>query len=240
MEYLTDFQKNVIDKTNEQGIQNKKKHMDIINKYNLTENELNKLDTLFDNMIIAVNFPNRVITKLAKDTHYRNQFETKTSKGTYDPTKRRTWEKYLFYNQYDDKPDFDRPKYGNLQIGNDKSDRRIQNTYGECHLVLKKSVMDRCTFTYGDSALNYDDKYVHLFKYAYEIYQYITKTAFISLVKTGHANLSIRYIEIQIHGEIKLDRDILKIVAPTNYKNTDKEQDLQQLAKQHNISLEWQ
>merc|ERR1712183_286613 len=55
---------------------------------------------------------------LAADTHYRNQFETQASHGTYNPAHRITVENTLFGEAYEGCKPFDRVKYGTLNFAN--------------------------------------------------------------------------------------------------------------------------
>ena len=74
---------------------------------------------------------------LNTDTHYRNQFETGTSGGSLSRTSRVDWENRLFNGMYDSSPDFDRVKYGVLNITNDPHGVQCCSQYGECYFVLK-------------------------------------------------------------------------------------------------------
>ena len=54
-----------------------------------------------------------------QDTHYRNQFETRTTSGSSDIAKRKAWESRLFPEIYDDVEAKHRVKYGVLNAVND-------------------------------------------------------------------------------------------------------------------------
>eukprot|EP00759_Apiculatamorpha_spiralis_P001348 PhF_6_TR1052/c0_g1_i3/m.2177 len=92
--------------------------------------------------------------KLLADTHYRNQFETKLSRGTFDPKhggQRWGWEKRLFHQKYDDVDAFLRPKYGCLNIVNDPRGISSASHYGDSYFILR-GVRLRTTFTDMDSS----------------------------------------------------------------------------------------
>jgi hypothetical protein len=85
------------------------------------------------------------------DTHYRNQFETGTSGGCLSRTSRVDWERRLFNGMYDSASDFDRVKYGVLNITNDPHGVRSCAQYGESYMILKNTRL-RATFADMDSS----------------------------------------------------------------------------------------
>merc|ERR1712217_937015 len=68
--------------------------------------------------------------RLAKDTHYRNQFETQESNGTLCKDQRTTWENELFGNAYKNATPFDRCKYGVLNVTRDPLGVQEARGYG--------------------------------------------------------------------------------------------------------------
>ena len=112
-----------------------------------------------------------------QDTHYRNQFETNSSRGTLNATARQQWEATLFGDAYDSAAPSTRPKYGVVNYDHDYLGcKRARTQYGkptisdlyprerlqpgrsgdarwatgEAFLVLQ-NVEDRVTFSWGDS-----------------------------------------------------------------------------------------
>lgn len=65
-----------------------------------------------------------------KDTHYRNQFETKMSSGGYGISARATWENRMFDKKHAKATDFERVKYGVLNITNDPCGVHACSCYG--------------------------------------------------------------------------------------------------------------
>merc|ERR1719223_2092129 len=61
----------------------------------------------------------KMLPFMESDTHYRNQFETKTSGGLLKPAVREKWERDLFQGNYEKARGFDRPKYGVQNVMND-------------------------------------------------------------------------------------------------------------------------
>lgn len=100
-------------------------------------------------VIIHINLP--VIGEfLSQDSHYRNQFETKSSQGLLDHSVRNSWEASLFGRAYQDADHFHRPKYGVLNVWNDPYGIYGCEQYGDSYLVLK-DVRLRCTLAPQDS-----------------------------------------------------------------------------------------
>ena len=106
------------------------------------------------------------IDKLLNDTHFRNQFETKISRGTLDFSKggsRASWESRLFNKEYDDALPFQRPKYGCLNIVNDPAGmdgpifhlkKNISKKKKKKHtFILPLSPGIECATCYGESYL---------------------------------------------------------------------------------------
>jgi hypothetical protein len=176
----------------------------------LTKNKL-------ENTEICINVPLSHVNNIANDTHYRNQFETKVSSGTLSNTYRKAWEYKLF--QYNDNvKDFDRPKYGNLpiEVSSSHSFKHVHN-YGICFFVLKNHVRDRTTITLGDS---YRCNINNVFNFDY--FHLIGEPSISYLkyfIDTGKVTNDYIYIEIQIHGPIRLDTDIEKFCYPIKYHN---------------------
>ena len=100
-------------------------------------------------LIIHVNLGS-ALKFLARDTHYRNQFETNTSGGTLNHSKRKSWEKSAFRRAHNSSA-FDRCKYGVLNIVHDLHGIRKCKQYGRSCMVLKE-VRLRATFASKDSA----------------------------------------------------------------------------------------
>jgi hypothetical protein len=90
-------------------------------------------------------------SKLMGDTHYRNQFETRTSGGCNDLQVRERWEHDLFNGSYDGCKPVYRPKYGVANMVNDPRGIKKANQYGECFLELSPAARRRCTFSGADS-----------------------------------------------------------------------------------------
>merc|ERR1712113_853947 len=91
------------------------------------------------------------LSRLQEDTHYRNQFETGSTCGSSDLTKRKSWEDRLFQGIYESAPPHERVKYGVLNIVNDPCGiASVAKQYGKDSLVLRGTRL-RTTFSDKDS-----------------------------------------------------------------------------------------
>jgi Protein of unknown function (DUF3626) len=105
-------------------------------------------------IIVHVDLPS-VFDKLLGDSHYRNQFETNTSRGTLSHDTRTGWEDRLFGKMYAGAKPVERVKYGVLNIVNDPAGVRSCQQYGDSVMVLAHNTRIRCTFASKDSG--YED-----------------------------------------------------------------------------------
>lgn len=97
---------------------------------------------------LTVNVTPGVLDEVIRTGRFKSQFEAGTSHGTYDPSARRLLERQLFGLDEDLDP-VDRPIYGS--VTNAFSEYNYSDHYGSVRVVLKDSVRDRTTVTFGDS-----------------------------------------------------------------------------------------
>ena len=192
-------------------------------------------------LIIHVNLGS-ALKFLARDTHYRNQFETNTSGGTLNHSKRKTWENRLFAGHYDNSSAFDRCKYGVLNIVHDLHGIRKCKQYGRSYMVLKE-VRLRATFASKDSA-NSDVKLATCQHYAHVLRTYSTPElkavaeVASGLKKWGCASTMINhYKEVQIHGPIRLDRNVEVLCAHPSELNDETRKLLQEFGNRHKVNV---
>ena len=166
-----------------------------------------------------------IFTFLIKDTHYKNQFETNTSKGSLSPVCRTQWETKLFNGIYNKSVvNKDRVKYGAINIYNDLSGNSSTLAYGDCFFVLKHDVRSRCTISVGDSSeMNID---IGTFHHPEIILTLITDRMLECLIEKNILNKDIKsinsyYLEVQIHGDIILAKDIESLNIPKTYKTSE-------------------
>lgn len=174
---------------------------------------------------IIVHFhPDRVMQFFIKDTHYRNQFETGSSSGCLSRTTREGWENRLFNNIYSvGCPDFDRVKYGVLNIVNDPQGVKCCYGYGNSYLVLKK-VRLRTSFANEDTSsarcrLSSCEYYCHVLD-SFNDAEFKSVMDVANGVKIfADSNCISTYKEIQIHGPLGFADHVEHIVMNTSHKS---------------------
>jgi len=198
-------------------------------------------------MIVHVNLE-KLGELLANDSHYRNQFETNSSSGLLKPAARIKWEKGLFGMAYQDwTPGFDRPKYGVQNIWNDYRGVLGCKQYGDSYLILK-DVRLRCTMSPEDSAnlpaqrLAVPDYYAHvLMEYSDKELKETLRVAKGGDEQLGDSQAVIekwgKYKEVQIHGEVDLQRHVERLVVPDRLK--DRAAWVDKIAKAHDWRVTW-
>lgn len=203
------------------------------------DEDAKKIIEHFDKSKIHIHFKPSVLAKhLIDDPYYRNQFETKTTGGSTDLARRRKWESSLFNQIYNEADHSDRVKYGLLNITNTIFDNTAK-IYGDSYFILNNNIKKRCSFTYGDSC-NFPTTYSFLYpnqflnKLPENFTNYIINNKFEKL-----NNMLNTYIEVQIHGDIKIDRDIDKIMINKIYKHENEGVLLENISAKYNIPIEW-
>jgi len=157
------------------------------------------------------------------------------------------WERGLFGIAYDKASPFDRPKYGVQNIVNDFRGVMGCIQYGDSYIVLK-DVRLRCTLSPEDSAnlpakrLSVPDFYAHvLAEYTDNELKETIRVAAGGDEKLGNSKSVIekwgKYKEVQIHGEIDLNKHVDRIVVAERHKN---QQSLMEgIANSHGWRLTW-
>eukprot|EP00927_Polykrikos_kofoidii_P018754 TRINITY_DN18733_c0_g1_i1.p1 TRINITY_DN18733_c0_g1~~TRINITY_DN18733_c0_g1_i1.p1 ORF type:complete len:1008 (-),score=172.57 TRINITY_DN18733_c0_g1_i1:4-3027(-) len=157
---------------------------------------------------------------LMSDTHYRNQLETKTSSGTDTCAQREDWENKLFNGAYREAPPFDRCKSAALNMNNDPEGVRACNKYGLSYLVLR-GVRLRTTLCDTNLAGVPTDKLAtvdycaHLFEQLpdRELREQLVTVSKISQGMPGDPSDVLMHTEAHIHGEIRLDKHVERIMV---------------------------
>jgi hypothetical protein len=159
---------------------------------------------------LRVNCSTSNVYDIALDTHYRNQFETGCSNGTLCNKSRKKWEYKLFKYPYD-MNSFDRPKYGNLPLMFE-GDSSLSD-YGDCYFILKPDLKHRTTITLGDSS-----ELLHTNVFNFNYFHFIglyNIDNIVSFVKAKKITCCSSYVELQIHGPIRLKDDVQKFYYPS-------------------------
>ncbi|WP_217545125.1 DUF3626 domain-containing protein [Streptomyces sp. GbtcB6] len=165
---------------------------------------------------ITVNFhPDRIsaglpiLEALARDGAYHSQFVTGTSNGgltAHPGGDRWRWESRIFGGTYDDAGPAERPVYGALDFR-----RQVVGAaprFGSSHLRLTGPALHRATFCYPDSAAEPTD------------FGVAAGTHLLALAEADERDALNDYIETQVHGGIRLDRDVEALVLDACYRGT--------------------
>lgn len=99
---------------------------------------------------VAIRVPSTKLNNVLSSGRFKSQFETRTSKGLYDPEKRAGAESQMFGYANDLAPEV-RPIYGFMDDGIDG----LEKQYGDIKIIFKDEVRARTTFTVGDSLDNF-------------------------------------------------------------------------------------
>mmetsp|Transcript_10443 Transcript_10443/g.23648 ORF Transcript_10443/g.23648 Transcript_10443/m.23648 type:complete len:636 (+) Transcript_10443:93-2000(+) len=198
-------------------------------------------------IIIHMNL-DKMLQFLEQDTHYRNQFETKSSGGLLKPDVRIKWERDLFGDKYKDAIGFDRCKYGVLNAMNDYKGVVKCKQYGDSYLVLKDARL-RTTYSPEDSANLKAECLAVLDFYAHVLVEYtdveLLETLKVSNSKDGallgdSSKVSdMKYKECQIHGEVCFAKHVQRLVAADRHRGTAQEAKIKAVAAKHKWTFSW-
>ena len=185
---------------------------------------------IIENGNVTVAVTPEAFGRVVEDGRFKNQFETKTSNGTYDPGIRKIAESIVTGKPVDEKP-ADRAIYGFMTTNTDNvsSDKnasyqeqwhdmasvnsRSVEQYGEYRIVFSDSVRDRTTATIGDS--------LRSSRVGIEVNEPVTATASLVAGLYDRADqayspaYTTRYVEAQVTGGVKVS-DIAEIHVPAS------------------------
>ncbi|MCV4232998.1 DUF3626 domain-containing protein [Virgibacillus sp. LDC1] len=207
-----------------------------------------------------------VIESLLAEGIYHNQFITSVTNGSktaYPGGDRDQWERLLFGGAYQQPgvQNDERPKYGALNLMHyaDGASPR----FGSCFLVLSPNILNRCTFTFGDShagpefvgTIRQWDSILAALLHQVEstgaalgfpnvdIPSMLERILHLPFSHTGFSGPLGRslddYIEAQIHGVIDLSSDVEALVADPSYRDTPIGHLLHALCERYNLTLSW-
>jgi len=190
----------------------------------------------------------KILQGFESDTHYRNQFETNTSGGLLLKEARMLWEKRLFGGCYEKAKNFERPKYGVLNVMNDYRGVVKCWQYGESYIILK-DVRLRCTFSPEDSARLKAESLAVLDYYAHVLNEYsdaeLEETLRVAMFKDSallgdsEKVSKAKYKEAQIHGEIAFDRHVERLVAHTRHRDKGQGPRIEAVARKYGWQFTW-
>ncbi|OQV04567.1 hypothetical protein CLAIMM_09427 [Cladophialophora immunda] len=202
---------------------------------------------------------------LLEDGIYRSQFETGISNGSVSAHSggfRDLWERSLFQGAYhsDDVSPSHRPKYGALNVM--RNSEGPAPRFGSCYLVLKPEVSARSTFTFGgsqaepkyrgtldefDAVLSalFEESFTRDFALGVSGIRPPQLMARILDLQEPLTNVSSgaqchnldHFIEAQVHGDVRLDRDVEALVVDPSFQGSDVWQDLEGMAAKYRFPL---
>lgn len=190
---------------------------------------------------------------------YRSQFETGTSSGSFSPWPggdRVRWEEELFGPGPVDPTS--RPRYGGLNLAG-HADGACPR-YGSCYLELHPRVLARSTLSVGGAPELPDDRgtvdeamslLAGLLEEADRTGQALrmpdgTVGGVVSLLRSPRPPRPTRmgralddYLEVQVHGRIRLDGDVTSVVVDPSFRGTTEGDELAAAAATHGVVLRW-
>lgn len=164
---------------------------------------------------VTLNFhPDRalILGALAESGSYLSQFATGTSNGgltAHPGGDRWRWESRIFGGAYDEALGQLRPVYGALNFRQKAVGAAPR--FGSAHLRLTSDVLTRTSFCYPDS----------VFEPA--AFGVAARMSLIELAEADQQDALDDYIEAQVHGPVRLDRDVEALVLDPSYRSTEVE-----------------
>eukprot|EP00913_Durusdinium_trenchii_P013300 g12483.t1 len=173
--------------------------------------------------------PSSIVAVVAccEDTHYRSQFETGSSCGLNNREVRDRWERDLFQGAYTGCRDFERPKYGVLNVHNDYRGVVRAKQYGDCYMAERLACLDY---------------YAHvLVEYTDDELRETLKVATTGKLGSSDAILAkgLKYKEAQFHGEVAFARHVERLVLPKVDKYIDREDDIKAVCSKNGWEWCW-
>lgn len=150
-----------------------------------------------------------ILDALAEDGVYVSQFVTGTSNGgltAHPGGDRWRWESRIFDGAYDNAPAEERPVYGALNFRGKPVGAAPR--FGSAHLRLTAETLTRTTFCYPDSHLEPSD------------FGVAERMGLIEQALADSQDDLDDYIEAQVHGPVRLDRDVEALVLDPCYRGT--------------------
>ncbi|WP_030158821.1 DUF3626 domain-containing protein [Streptomyces sp. NRRL S-244] len=165
-----------------------------------------------------------VLDAMVDDEVYHSQFVTGTSNGgltAHPGGDRWRWESRIFNGAYDAEPAHARPAYGGLNF-RDKAVGAAPR-FGSAHFRLTADTLMRTTFCYPDSFLEPSD------------FGVADRMGLIELARADSQDALDDYIEAQVHGPVRLDRDVEALVLDPCFQDTA----VEEAAGRLDCPLEW-
>ncbi|WP_055598285.1 DUF3626 domain-containing protein [Streptomyces aureus] len=161
---------------------------------------------------VTLNFHPHFLGRLADDGVYRSQFVTGTSNGgltAHPGGDRWRWESRIFGGAYDEAPADARPVYGALDYR--RRPFGAAPRFGSAHLRLTSAALERATFCYPDSCLE---------PVAFGV---AARMGLIALAEADDQDMLDDCVEAQIHGPVRIARDVEALVLDPSHRGTEVE-----------------
>jgi hypothetical protein len=196
---------------------------------------------------------------------YRNQFETRVSNGgltAFPGGDRDRWEEGLFGGAFQARGvgGRERPKYGALDLFRHADGPAPR--FGSCYLRLRPEVLNRCTFSCGDSYLGPTD--VCTWDVMEPVLAGLLEAVDAGGWTLGHGQVDVEtfvrllmsepicepftdwrgrsldeYIEVHVHGDVSLAEDVEWLIADPSFAGTSTEGVLEAIAARFDVALAW-
>ncbi|GII58582.1 hypothetical protein Pth03_69710 [Planotetraspora thailandica] len=150
-----------------------------------------------------------ILLVLADDGVYHSQFVTGTGNGgltAHPGGDRWRWESRIFGGAYDQAPAHERPVYGALNFRGKTVGAAPR--FGSAHFRLAADTGFRATFCYPDSF------------FEPSAFGVASRMALIDLAEADDQDALDDYIEAQVHGPVRLDRDVEALVLDPSHRGT--------------------
>ncbi|MFE0103439.1 DUF3626 domain-containing protein [Streptomyces sp. NPDC059009] len=150
-----------------------------------------------------------ILDALAEDGVYHSQFVTGTSNGgltAHPGGDRWRWESRIFNGAYDEAPAHERPVYGALNFRGKPVGGAPR--FGSAHFRLAAETLERTTFCYPDSFLEPSD------------FGVAARMGLIELALADRQDELDDYVEAQVHGPVRPDRDVEALVLDPCYRGS--------------------
>ncbi|WP_123441641.1 DUF3626 domain-containing protein [Streptomyces sp. PanSC9] len=159
-----------------------------------------------------------ILFTMAEEGVYRSQFVTGTSNGgltAFPGGDRWRWESRIFGGVYDCAAAHERPVYGALNYRHASVGGAPR--FGSSYFRLAAHTLERATFCYPDSSTDPS------------AFGVASRFALIDLAEADTLDALDGHIEAQIHGPVRLARDVEALVMDPSYRGTPVEADARRL-----------
>jgi Protein of unknown function (DUF3626) len=161
-------------------------------------------------------YSNDLFPAFESDPRMKNLFEVGKGRGSANQQIRAQWESTLFNKLYDESEPEEKVKYGVFNIDGNPLGVPSASGYGDVYFVFHEHVKKRTTMVYGDSSGNALNLHIATPDSFMNILHYLPDNIIKSIIQKAKGDdfkyQHYSYVEIQIHGEVRLDRDVKQVV----------------------------